>query len=180
MIDKLSQRDKRALKIGAIAVVAVLGYVFVISGWLEDWRLTRSLLATQRARLASIMPGGDTSSAAKQAGLFSVVPKFEMPQAEKIQRPLFREKFNEQLTKAGIKVKSLKYIRKKAGNKSGAYQLLPLECRGKCKFEQALGLLASLNENPYFVGAEDVQLKFSNTKERKEMDLVLVVSTFAK
>jgi len=42
-----------------------------------------------------------------------------------------------------------------------------------------LDLLADLSNNAYFVGVEDVQLK-ANTKDRKQVDLVLTVSTFAK
>ena len=47
------------------------------------------------------------------------------------------------------------------------------------EYSQVLDLIVALVENPYFVGIEQLDMKF-NQKDRKEMDLVLVVSTFVK
>jgi len=44
---------------------------------------------------------------------------------------------------------------------------------------QLLDLLAGLNDNPYLLGIEDIQFKYG-TKERKEMDIVLTVSTLVR
>ena len=54
-----------------------------------------------------------------------------------------------------------------------------MKCSGKCKFAQILDLLASLKENPYLVGIEEMRIK-CDTKNRQEIELDLTVSTFAK
>ena len=179
MTAKLSQRDKRALKLAAVAVVAIVGYLFVAAPWIDSWRLTAGQLTRQRGELKSILKT-DGAAAVKQAGLMATVPKLEMPKKENIQMPLFREKINEQLKKSGVKVKSLKYLTKKTPNAAGGYRTKLLECRGEAKFGQIVGLLALLRDNPYLVGIEDIQLK-CNTKDRnKPMTLTLIVSTFVK
>ena len=179
MFKNLSQRDKRALKLGIPCIVVVLLYTTVISDWLEKWRSTRVQLATKTEQLDSILLSAGGVSKAKQAGLFDRVPVFEMPQSHKKQLPLFRGKLNEQLKQAGIKVNTLKPVGPGRAKKSAGSGTLMLECRGKCKYSQVLDLIVALQENPYFVGIEQLNMKF-NSKDRKEMDLVLVVSTFVK
>jgi len=90
MIEKLSQKDIRILKIGAVCVVAILVFVFA-SKWLDRWAEARASLAEVKNKLELI----DVEKA-KQAGLMSIVPKFEMPQKEETQKFLFRDKLDEQ------------------------------------------------------------------------------------
>ncbi len=178
MLAKLSERDKRTLKLGAAGVVLILAYAFVIDPWVNDWIATRSALKVERAKLESISPGS-SGLAAKQAGLASIVPKFEMPQSENVQGPLFWGKFNEQLKKAGVKVTGLQLLRASKSKQASGYNTLRIQSRGKCKFEQLLNLLIGLNDNPCLVGVEELQLK-CDTKNREQMDIVLTVSTFVK
>ena len=178
MIEKLSEKDKRTLKRGCSAIAIILLTFLVIFPWAEDWRSCRAALAVERAKLESITAGGEKLSA-KQEGLFSIVPVFEMPKTEKDQEQLFRGKFNEQLKKAGIKIKSLQSIAATKSRQSGSRKMLKLQCQGKCNFNQAMDLLAALNENPYFVGVENLQLT-CDAKNRNEINLLLTVSTFVK
>ncbi len=173
MVRNLSERDKKALKLGTAGVVVILVFAGATL-WFENWRQVRKDLQSARAHLSSISSGG-----AKEASLVSVVPKFEMPKKEKAQMILFRDEFNRQLKKSGIKAKSLGFVGGKKTRKVGGYKVLRLQCRGRCRYSQVLDLLADLSNNAYFVGVEDVQLK-ANTKDRKQVDLVLTVSTFAK
>ena len=53
MIAKLSQRDKRALKLGAVSVAAILVFVFATT-WLEHWTQVRESLAAARDDLRII------------------------------------------------------------------------------------------------------------------------------
>ena len=174
MIEKLSQKDKRILKLGGICAAVILLYFLVLSPWFASWAGTIRALQSQREKFADIcVKKGPV--AAKRAGLLSVVPVVEMPKAEKEQGPLFRGRFNEQLKKAGIKVKSLQMTSKQASGR----KILRLQCRGKCNWGQAMDLLADLNSNPCFVAVEEIQLK-CNPKNPQEIDLMLTVSTFAK
>jgi len=174
---KLSEPEKRTLKLGAAGLVVILAYAFVIDPWVGDWLSTRSALKTERAKLDSIVPKS-SGLAAKQAGLLSVVPELEMPKAESVQGPLFRGRFNEQLKKAGINVTSLQFLQS-ASKQSSGYKSLRLQCRGKGKFAQVLDLLAGLGDNLYLVGVEELHLK-CDTKKREQMDIVITVSTFVK
>ena len=171
MIEKLSQKDIRAVKLGAVGAALILLFVLA-SEWHERWTAAKAEAAELDAKLKAI----DVDKA-RQAGLTSIVPAFEMPLVEDEQSFLFRDKLSEQLKKAGIKNKPLKV---QAGRKSPrtGYTLLYVTCSAKCRFSQALDLLAGLNENPYLVGIEEFRIKV-DPKKRQEVDLDLVVSTFA-
>lgn len=171
MIEKLSQRDIRMLKIGAVCVVAI--FVFWIAFELYDRRSeARASLAELNNKLELI----DVDKA-KRSGLMSIVPKFEMPQKEETQKFLFRDKLDEQLKKAGIK-STLQVV---STTKSGqvGYKLLRMKCSGKCRFTQVLDLLANLKDNPYLVGVEELRIR-CDKKKPQDVDLDLTVSTFIK
>jgi hypothetical protein len=172
MIEKLSQRDKRALKFGAVCVAAILVFVFAAE-WLGYWMEVRESLNVKKGRLDAINMSG-----AKRAGLMTIVPVFEMPQREGSQKHLFRDKLREQLKKAGIKSKPLQVLATRKSRETG-YKLLRLKCSGKCNFGQVLDLLAGLKENPYLVGIEEFEMS-CNPKKRQEFELNLTVSTFVR
>jgi hypothetical protein len=172
MITKISQRDKRALRLGAFSVAAILIFVFA-SAWLENWTQVRESLAVARADLRIIRP-----NKAKQEGLLTIVPVFEMPERQEEQKFLFRDKFNEQLKKARIKSGPVQFSAGKSARQDG-YTLVLLKCSAKCKFDQVLDLLAELKNNPYLVGIEQLNIK-CDPKKRQEVELDLTLSTFAK
>ncbi len=172
MIEKLSQKDIRMLKIGAVCVAAILVFMFA-SELLGRWAEARASLAEVKNKLELI----DVDKA-KRAGLLSIVPVFEMPQKEETQRFLFRDKLNEQLKKAGIKNQPLQVVSIGKSGQAG-YRLLRLKCSAKCRFTQVLDLLANLKENPYLVGVEELRMRIDK-KKPQEVDLDLTVSTFVK
>ncbi len=172
VIKKLSEKEKRTVKIGAVCAAAILVF-FISTKWLGHWGQVRKLLDAEWAKLKVLSPGE-----AKQRGLLSVVPVFEMPQIEEKQKFLFRDKFDEQLKKAGIRSEPLEFLSTGKSQQDG-YRLLRLKCSGKCKFAQILDLLASLKDNPYLVGIEEMRIK-CDTKNRQEIELDLTVSTFVK
>ncbi len=172
-MNKLSERDIRALKIGAVCVVAIL--VFLFATWLRDrWAKVREEGAEVRAQLEAI-----SVDKTKQTGLMSIVPVFEMPVIEEEQKFLFRDKLDEQLKKAGIKSSKPLQILTAGKSQVPGYRLLRLKCSTKCKFGQVLDLLARLNENPYLVGIEEMRIQ-CDPKKRQEVELNLTVSTFVK
>jgi hypothetical protein len=172
MIEKLSQKDIRAIKIGVIGAAVILVFVFV-SNWVNHWRQARSSLDVLQEKLELI----DVDKA-RRAGLMSIVPVFEMPKSEEEQRFLFRDKLAEQLRQARINSEPLQEV--SAGKSPYAgYKLLCLKCNAKCRFDQVLDLLANLKENPYLVGVEEMRLK-TDQKNPQEVELTLTVSTFVK
>ena len=169
---KLNQKEKRTLKFGVVCAIAILTFSFA-TRLLEYWRQEKGKTTGFNKILESI----DVSDA-KQAGLMSIVPVFEMPEKEETQKFLFREKFNEQLKKAGIKSEPLQILPPAKSPMIG-YQLLRLKCSAKCKFGQALDLLANLKENPYLVGIEEFKIE-CDEKKRQDVKLDITVSTFVK
>ena len=179
MFERLNQRDKRALIFGVVAVAVILAYMSA-GPWFKDWQDIKASLDAKRAQLKVIAPADDDEKAkATWEKLALRVPVFEMPLPESKQSPLFRNKFSEQLKKAGIKVKTLQPIGGKSTKRVSGYKLLKFQCRGKCSLNQVLDLLAGLNSNPHLAGIEEMSIKFGQ-KDRKQMDLVMTVSTFAK
>jgi len=172
MIEKLSQKDIRTLKIGAVFAAVIL--VFVLgSKWYDHWAGARVSLAQTKDKLGLL----DVDKA-KREGLMSIVPVFEMPKVKEEQMFLFRDKLNEQLKRLRINRKPLQEV---AGGRSpdAGYTLLRLKCIATCRFTQVLDLLANLKENPYLAGIEEVRIK-CNPKNPQDVELDLTVSTFVK
>jgi hypothetical protein len=172
MIAKLTDKDIRALKFGAIGTVVIVLLVFG-SAWRDSWSKAKEEAAALESKLNAIDAGKT-----KQTALLSIVPAFEMPKVEEEQKFLFRDKLSEQLKKAGIKHAPLQI---QTGRKVAevGYKLLLVKCNAKCRFSQLLDLLAGLDENPYLVGIEDLRIKV-DTKNRQQIELDFTVSTFAK
>jgi len=169
---RLNEKEKRTLKFGAACAVAIVGFALGTE-WLGHWKKVRYSRAGIDNKLDAI-----NVSDAKRAGLMSIVPVFEMPEKEEIQKFLFRDKFNDQLKKAGIKSEPLQVLPPIKSPVDG-YKLLRLKCSAKCRFAQALDLLARLKENPYLVGIEELKIE-CDQKKRQEVKLDLTVSTFVK
>jgi hypothetical protein len=171
---KLSERDKRALKIGAVCVLGILVFVLV-SDWFGRWWGVRKSLAESGDKFGSI-----SLSEKDWVELRTKVPVFKIPQKYEEQKYPFRDKFDKQLGEAKIKKGTLQFLpigRSKHGEK---YRLLSLQCRrAKCNFGQVLDLLAALPENPYMAGIEELKIK-CDPKKRKEFELDLTVSTFVE
>lgn len=172
MIDKLTEKDIRALKLGVAAAVIILVFVLA-SEWRERWAVAKTKGTELQAKLDVI----DVDKA-KQMGLTSIVPVFEMPQVEDEQTFLFRDKLSEQFKRAGIKNKPLQVQTSKKSPRPD-YSVLHVKCSATCRFSQVLDLLARLNENPYLIGIEEFKIKV-DPKKRQEVELDLTVSTFAK
>lgn len=169
-MEKLSEKDIRALKFGGICVVAILLFFFGTK-WFGHWSEVRKEIGRRKTELKAI--DLSESKQSKQASVISIVPEFDMPLKEEEQKNRFRKKFTEQLK--GIKHEPLKILSTgKTLQKS--YKLLLVQCSAKCKFTQVLDLLARLNENPYLVGIEEFKIKCDKSKPQ-EVQLDLTVST---
>ncbi|MBN1817357.1 MAG: hypothetical protein JW828_08345 [Sedimentisphaerales bacterium] len=178
MWNRLSQRDRRAVLWGSLAIALIVIYLFA-GEWLSDWQMTRSDLKEMRIQLKAIEQQAAGKPTARQIAAMTAVPKFEMPVKEEEQLVLFRNEFNEQIKRAGIKAKSLDYLASKKIAGVGGYKTLRLQCKSRCNLSQVLDLLGNLNSNPYLVGVEEIQIR-PDQRNRQEVDLILTVSTFAK
>lgn len=168
------------LVLGAICGIAIVAYRFG-PGVLDRWRKAKKSLVDLNDKL-SVIDVKDSN----EGGLASMVPVFEMPADEETQKFAFRTKFFEQLKKAGIKSKGLKFGAPSKSRKAKnppydeeGYQTLPLRCTATCNFQQVLTLLATLNENAYLVGVEEFKIEM-DAKKPQEVKLDLTVSTFIK
>ena len=179
ILDRLSEKDRRTVKFGAIVVVVILAYGLVLAPFFGHWSDVRAKLAVEKTKLRLIGVSGGAGIAAKQAALLATVPAFQISQSEAKQRLLFEAKLNEQLKKAGINIKSLAFLSRGKLQPKVGLKLLQLQCRGKCNFAQLTDLLAGLNENPYLVGIEEMRIT-CDQKKREDLELILTVSTFCK
>ena len=172
MINKLNQRDIKALKLGGVGVVAIVVLIFALDGY-ERWNTARQKSEELKTQLDHI-----DLNKAKRSGLTTLVPVFQMPVEKETQRFLFRDRLNEQLRNAGINSLPLQEV---PGGKSPitGYELLRLKCSAKCSIEQIFNLLADLKNNPYLVGVEEMRIK-KDAKNPRQFDLDLTVSTLVK
>ena len=172
MIKKLSQKDIRAIKIGGLCAIGIL--IFLVGSEVFD-RLNKARAST--ALLNNKLELIDVDKA-KQSGLASIVPKFEMPIEEEEQKFLFVDKLTEQFKKAGITNQPLQ-VASKAKSKQPGYQLLRMKCSATCRLTQAFDFLANLKDNPYLVGIEELRVRVDK-KKPQEIEMDLTVSTFVK
>jgi hypothetical protein len=169
---KLSQKEKRTLKFGVVCALIIVAFAFGTRG-IDKWKGGRNSEADITKKLDAI-----NLKNAERAKLMSIVPVFEMPQKEEKQKYLFRDKFNEQLKKAGIKSEPLQILPASASKSPVAgYELLRLKCSAKCRFGQALDLLANLKDNPYLAGIEELKIE-CDQKKRQDVKLDLTISTY--
>jgi hypothetical protein len=180
MARKLNERERRLLLVGVAAAAAILLFAYGTKG-LDRWNKSRDALAVAKQKLGEV-----ETDKAKLAGLLALVPVFEKPEPEEKQKSLFREKLYEQMKKAGINSEPPQPILGKKMNIGGTpYRVLKVKCKAKCKFDQLLDFLATLKENPYCVGVEELQIR-CDTKEPpekrrdKDVEVDLVVSTFVR
>ena len=172
---KLNQRDKRALKLGLIVAFAIAAFIFGMN-WLEHWGRVKASLAESRQRFSVVKRINDKFSELSEA-----VPVFEVPKKEQEQQYAFRSEFNNQLKKAGVQVKPMKFVTL-SKSPSAQYDMLSLQCEGQANIDQILSLLDDLKNNPYFVAVEQFKIEKADTKNENSRDfkLNMEVSTFVR
>jgi hypothetical protein len=178
MKKKMSEKDKRAISLGLIVAIIVIAFVGV-GKLLEDYKTVKKTLDSRRNEVEQVMPDKDGNISAKQKGLLSIVPTFEMPEQEEVPGAKFRQKFLEQLKKAGIKSPTLSFMQASKSKNALGLRSMKVQCKGKCKFDQSMDLIASLYDNPLFVAVEEFKIE-CNPKKRTEMEMSIVVTTFVK
>ncbi|MBN1844561.1 MAG: hypothetical protein JW810_02680 [Sedimentisphaerales bacterium] len=177
MARKLSTRDKRALAVGMCGVAVMLLYAYVYHPWQARWLELKDQVVQQELLREKLGLSTSAKATMQQALLAGQVPRFEMPQQEDTQRLIFERRFVEQLKKAGLNAVSMPVYQAQVRPliPLGAKELR-LHWEGKCKYDQALKLLATLYENPYLMSVEEFELQCGE-KKREEMQITLTVST---
>lgn len=175
---KLSEKDQKTIKVGTLlmAIILTCGGMNIL---LKQYSETGKALDAARKKLNSVLPAEDGSLNPKQAGLYRIVPLFEIPKTEDIPGENFRQNFMEQLKKCNVKFTVLNLLPMSSKTNASGFRTRKLHCKGKCTFSQAMDLLAGLYENPWFVGVEEFKI-VCDPKKRSQMDLTLTVSTFIK
>lgn len=174
----LTQRDKRTLKLTAMAGVLIVVYFLALEPMLASWQQMRSQrdqLQRQLDRLTGIQSG---IGAIRFKELTDRVPVYEMPSAAAEQGLLFRDELTRQLQRAGLQARTLQ-LRDNRGKRENGFAVLTVDCQGRCEYEQMLRLLADLKRNPYYVGVEKLSLRV-DTRNRNEMTFQLAVFTYAQ
>jgi hypothetical protein len=139
----------------------------------DHTRQVKASLVEQKKGIHSMASGGGDKA---NDSLLTAVPAFVMPADLGKQRLLFESEVNRQLKQNGINAK-LKFTGLGKSQAGLGVKLMKLQCKARCKFDQALTLLASLTENPYLVDIEEFTFKCDEAKPQ-QVDLTLVVSTF--
>jgi hypothetical protein len=171
---RLQPREKRILIGGLAVAVAIFAFNFGPK-LVGQWRQIRASLDALQVKMK------DMPDEKQRVALAALVPVFEVPQPEEKQKFAFRDRLNEQFKKAGINTEPLTFVPSR--KKVGAYRPLFIKCKAKCKFDQLLDLLASLKDNQYLMGVEELRVQ-CDTKQppekRQEIEFDIVVSTLVQ
>jgi len=179
---QISTRDKRALAIGGIGVLVMVLYAYVVNPWLAHQAALQERVEQQEQLLERIGMSASPKAKMAQMLLAKKVPTYTMPEEEDMQRLIFEREFDKQLKKAGVKPKSMpQFISQGKKISQLGVKMLKIQGEGKCKFEQALDLLAAIYENPHLVSVEEFKLTCDEKKRNERLvDVSLTVTTLTK
>ena len=174
MLEKLSQRDVQALRLGVLGIAAFMLFYLALSG-ADRWVTVRRNISTSKGQLqflASARPGEE---------IRQILPVLKIPQNEEAQKNLFRTEFNNQMNRCGIRAQPIK-VTTAAKSPHAGYKMLYLECKAKGNFDQLMDFLADLDRNPYLVGIEKLVITKSDVKNQQSRDvnIEIKVSSFVK
>jgi hypothetical protein len=174
MLEKLSQRDVRALRFG-IAGIAIFALFYLALSGISRWKGIRSNIEISTGQLQTL------ATAKPSDEIRQIMSVLKIPQNEETQRNLFRTEFNSQLSRSGIRAQPIKVTTADKSPKAG-YKTLFLECKAKGNFDQVLDFLANLQRNPYLVGIEKLVITKSDARNQQSRDvnIEIKVSSFVK
>ena len=181
-LSQMSTRDKRALAIGGIGVLLYLGYVLLVSPWLEKQSDLQDKVDAQEQLLERIGMSSSPKAQMKRMILSMKVPTYMLPEEEDMQRLLFERAFSKQLKDSKVKTKGMpQFITKGKKISQLGMRQLKIQGEGSCKFEQALDLLAKMYENPHLVSVEEFKLSCDEKKRKDRLVQVsMTVTTLTK
>jgi hypothetical protein len=175
-LDKLTDKERRTVMVGAVCVGAILAFM-VAPKWWSHWSKIRTQIKENRLLLEQASKGEFNPP-----GLAALVPVFEMPKDMEAQKVLFRDEINRQLTRAGMPSAPLQ-IEPVSKQTVGKFSRLSLKYKGTCRFDQLLDFLAMLKNNKYCAGVDELVLKADSKKtgqERQTLDVEMTISTLFK
>lgn len=175
MLEKLNPKDIRALKLGAVGIVVIIGLI-LFWNLNEHWAKANESYQARISEL-DVLDALDMTKA-KYARLKSTVPVFEMPLERDKQKFRFQDSLNEQFKKANVKSQPWEETGCKGKILTG-YDVLTLKTSGKCNVTQLFDLLVRLKENPYLMGIEELSIK-SDEKNKQQVNFDITVSTPVK
>ncbi|MBP8304666.1 MAG: hypothetical protein KBE04_11115 [Phycisphaerae bacterium] len=159
--------------VGAACVGAILAFM-VVPKWWGHWSRIRTQIREDRLLLEHASAGEFNPP-----GLASMVPVFEMPKDMEAQKILFREEINRQLMQARMPSAPLQ-IEPVTKQVVGKFGRLSLKYKGTCRFDSLLDFLATLKNNRYYAGVDELVLKVDPKRtgqERQNLDVEMTIST---
>ena len=170
MFNNLNERDKKTIKMGAIAAAAIIVLLLALKGY-SNWDNKRK----EYDSLVSSINSLNISDAA-QKKLLSDVPVFQLPQDEQTQKEDFRKELEREFDSLRIQTDPWQEVTTKKSYLSG-YGTLFLKTSGSCRFQQILDLLAIIKDNPYLVGIEELHIE-CDPQNPQQANFNITVSTF--
>lgn len=170
MFEKLSEKDKKTLKNGAIAVVAIAVLMLTMQGY-GSWNQNQG----EYDKLMKDLNKVNLTDSMRSRQL-NAVPEFQMPRPKQDQKEAFRNELDALLDSLRIDTEPWQEVTVKKSPLTD-YGFLLLKCSGSCRFEQILDLLAGLKSNPYLAGIEELSIQ-CDPQNPQQADFAITVSTF--
>jgi hypothetical protein len=172
MFEKMNEKDKNTIKKGGIAAVVVVVLVVAVQVY-GNWNKEKAEYNSIENQLRIL----NVPESARKKTL-EAVPVFLMPKDEQNQKTLFRNSLDQLFEQLGIYTDPWQEVTTtKTPIMTGAgYGALRLKASGSCRFVQIFNLLASLKQNPYHVGIEELHIE-CDPQNPQQADFSIQVST---
>ncbi len=175
MFEKMNEKDQKTIKMGGLAVLALIVAFSVYQGY-DYWTIQKKKAKELNNDLDALKMN---DSAHKK--LMADVPIFQMPQEDSIQKTNFRNYLNQQFEQLRISTDPWVEVAKpsNAVRPPANYNALSLKTstRGTARFQDILNLLAALKQNPYYVGIEELKIT-CDPQNPQLATLSIVLTTF--
>ena len=175
-----STRDRRAILIGAVALLIILTARLLVMPWIDSWLEAREQMAQTSTQLNDV-----------QRQVRRVL--WQRQRLEERYGPAVKEPLHDRQTAQLNLFKAVQDVFKAGGVKLSAYQpqlsrplpkvpgvqIVPLQIRGKCKVSQLTKCFVAMRQGQTLLIVESFSV-INNEKKPGELEITMIVSTLAQ
>jgi hypothetical protein len=177
---KLSWRDRRAVLVGAAALLAVFLVRYALIPWIHSWQAARGRVAAARAELDDVRSTMQRLLRVRDRTLATYGQAVAKPLEDvEATRIAFLKTVQDVLRAGGVEYKSIDPQPTKALRELPGVEWVPCEVKGSCQLAQLAKCLAELRKAEKLVIVDRITAS-GGEKEPGKLEVSLVLATLAE